>query len=113
LYSFNIEDGTDCLSGKIKTELQLKSTYVPGDVIKLLVEGGVKVMTILINTIPGSGEWRKGFKEVTMAPLKKKLQATKCSDHSTISLGVCVSVHRDNICSYAIPTGCTYVLFLS
>ena len=31
-------------------------------------------------------EWPKDFTEVTMIALKKKPQATKCSDHRTISL---------------------------
>jgi hypothetical protein len=58
---------------------------VPGDVIKLLGEGGLKIMTKLINTIYETGEWPKDFTEVTMIALKKKPQATKCSDHRTIS----------------------------
>ena len=43
-------------------------------------------MTKLINTIYETGEWPKDFTEVTMIALKKKPQATKCSDHRTISL---------------------------
>ena len=38
-----------------------------------------------INTIYETGEWPKDFTEVTMIALKKT-QATKCSDHRTISL---------------------------
>jgi len=59
---------------------------VPGDVLKLLGECGLKIMTKLINTIYETGEWPKGFTEVTMIALKKKPQATKFSDHRTISL---------------------------
>jgi len=59
---------------------------VPGDVLKLLGEYGLKIMTKLINTIYETGEWLKDFTEVTMIALKKKPQATKCSDHRTISL---------------------------
>jgi len=33
-----------------------------------------------------TGDWSKDFTEVTMITLKKKPQATKCSDHRTISL---------------------------
>ena len=33
-----------------------------------------------------TGEWPKDFTEVTMIALKKKPQATKCSDHRTTSL---------------------------
>jgi hypothetical protein len=59
---------------------------VPGDVLKLLGEGGLKIMTKLINTLYETGEWPNGFMEVTMINLKKKPQATKCNDHRTISL---------------------------
>ncbi|PNF27481.1 hypothetical protein B7P43_G08244, partial [Cryptotermes secundus] len=59
---------------------------VPGDVLKLLGEGGLKTLTKLMNTIYESGEWPKDFTEVTMIALKKKTKATKCSDHRTISL---------------------------
>jgi hypothetical protein len=58
---------------------------VPGDGLKLLGEGGLKIMTILIKNIYETGEWPKDFTEVTMIVLKKP-QATKCSDHCTISL---------------------------
>jgi hypothetical protein len=40
----------------------------------------------LINTIYETGEWPKDFTEVTMIALKMKPQATKCSDHRTMSL---------------------------
>jgi len=59
---------------------------VPGDVLKLLGEGGLKILTKLINTIYETGEWPKDFTEVIMIALKKKTKATKCSDHRTISL---------------------------
>jgi hypothetical protein len=59
---------------------------VPGDVLKLFGEGGLKVMTKLINTIYETGEWPKDFTEFTIIALKKKPQATKCSDHRTISV---------------------------
>ena len=58
---------------------------VPGDVLKLLGEGGFKLLTKLINTICETGQWPKDFTEVTMIALKKT-QATKCSEHHTISL---------------------------
>ena len=44
------------------------------------------MMTKLINTIYENGEWPKDFTEITIIALKKKPQATKCSDHRTISL---------------------------
>jgi len=59
---------------------------VPGDVLKLFGEDSLKIMTKLINTIYETGEWPKDFTEVTMIALKKKPQATKCSDHRTTSL---------------------------
>ena len=59
---------------------------VPGDVPKLLGEGGLKIMTKLINTMFETGEWPKDFTKVTMIALKKKPQATKFSDHRTINL---------------------------
>ena len=42
-------------------------------------------MTKLINTIYETGEWPTDFTEVTMITRRKKPQATKCSDHRTIS----------------------------
>ena len=58
----------------------------PGDVFKLLGEGGLKILTELSNTIYNTGEWPQVFTEVTMIALKKKTKATKCSDYRTISL---------------------------
>ena len=46
----------------------------------------LKILTKLINTIYETGEWPKDFTEITMISLKKKTQATKCSDHRTMSL---------------------------
>jgi len=34
---------------------------VPGDVLELLGEGGLKIMMKLINTIHETGEWPKDF----------------------------------------------------
>ena len=59
---------------------------IPGDVLKLLGEGGLKILTKLSNTIYNTGEWPQDFTEVTMIALKKKTKATKCSDYRTISL---------------------------
>ena len=44
---------------------------VPGDVLKLLGEGGLKILTKLINTIYESGEWPKDFTEVTVIALEE------------------------------------------
>jgi len=59
---------------------------VLGDVLRLFGEGGLKIMKKSINTIYETGDWPKDFTEVTVVALKKKPQATKCSDHRTISL---------------------------
>jgi hypothetical protein len=59
---------------------------VPGDVLQLFGEVGLKIMTKLINAIYETGEWSKNFTEVTIIPLKKKPQATKLNDHRTISI---------------------------
>jgi hypothetical protein len=45
---------------------------VPGDVLKLLGEGGLKIMTNLINTIHETGEWPKDFMEVNNDCLKEE-----------------------------------------
>ena len=58
---------------------------MPGDVLKLLGEDGLRLMTQMINRIYVTGEWPRDFIEVTIA-LKKKPEATKCSDHPTISI---------------------------
>jgi hypothetical protein len=50
-------------------------------VLKLFGEGGLKIMTKLINTIYETGEWPKDFTEDIMIALKKKPQASKCSEH--------------------------------
>ena len=59
---------------------------IPGDVLKLLGESSLKIMTKLSNAMYKSGEWPQDFTEVTMIALKKKIKATKCSDYRTISL---------------------------
>jgi hypothetical protein len=59
---------------------------VPGDVLKLLGEDGLMLMTQLINSIYVTGEWPRDFIEVTMIALKKKSKATKFSNHRAISI---------------------------
>jgi len=49
-------------------------------VLKLLGDGGLKILTELSNTIYNTGEWPQDFTEVTMIALKMKTKATKCSD---------------------------------
>ena len=50
--------------------------YIPGDVLKLLGEGGLKIVTKLINTIYETGQWPKDCTEVTMIALKKDTNYT-------------------------------------
>jgi hypothetical protein len=67
----------------IKEKRNKKAT---GDMLKLLGEVGFKIMKKLIKNIYETGERPKDFTEVTVIALKKKPQATKCSNHRTISL---------------------------
>jgi hypothetical protein len=59
---------------------------VPGDVLKLLGEDGLRLMTQPINSMYVTGEWPGVLIEFTMIDLKKKPKATKFSDHRTISI---------------------------
>ena len=45
---------------------------VPGDVLKLLGGGGLKILKKLINTIYETGEWPKDFTKFAMIALKEK-----------------------------------------
>jgi hypothetical protein len=45
---------------------------VPGDVLKLLGEDDLRLMTQLINSMYVNGEWPRDLIEVTMIALKKK-----------------------------------------
>jgi len=86
------EKGPYILQGEVEKSMKemgnrkaTEDVNIPGDVLKLL-GGGLKILTKIINTIYETGEWPKDFTEVTIIALKKKTQATKCSDHRTISL---------------------------
>jgi hypothetical protein len=67
---------------------------IPKDVLKLLGEYGLRLITQLINNIHQAGEWHKDCIEVIMTALKMKPQTAKCSDHCTISL---ISTHSIDI----------------
>jgi len=58
---------------------------MPGDVLKMLGEDGLRIMKQLISNVLETGEWPKNFTEVTMIALNKPA-ATQGSDDSTISL---------------------------
>ena len=48
---------------------------IPGDMLKLLGEGGLKILTKLSSNIYNTGEWPQDFREVKMIALKKKTKA--------------------------------------
>jgi ppGpp synthetase/RelA/SpoT-type nucleotidyltranferase len=56
------------------------------DVLQLLGESGLRIVTQLINNIYEIAEGPKDFTAVTMIAIRKKRKATKCSNHCTISL---------------------------
>jgi len=57
-----------------------------GDVLQLLGESGLRIVTQLINNIYETAEWPNDFTAVTLIATKKKRRATKYSDHYTFSL---------------------------
>jgi hypothetical protein len=59
---------------------------VPENVLRVLVEDGLRLITQLINNIYETGDWHKDLTEVTMIALTREPTATNCSDHRTISL---------------------------
>ena len=65
----------------------------PGDVLKLLGEGGLKILTKLSNTVYNTGEWPQDFTEVTMTALKKK---TKQQNAATIAQSAYCTYSKDN-----------------
>ena len=71
---------------EMRTKEAIRQHDVPGEVLKILGEGRLKIIIKLINTIYEPGEWTRDFTEITMIALKKKLEGTKCSDHHTINL---------------------------
>jgi hypothetical protein len=57
---------------------------VPAEALKLLRDGGLNLLTQLMNNIYESGEWPNDFTEVTMVALKKKPKARKRTDPGVI-----------------------------
>jgi hypothetical protein len=57
---------------------------VPGDVLTLLGQNGLKLKTQWINTYE-TGEWPKDFTEVMTTAFKKNPKASKCSNHRLYS----------------------------
>ena len=62
---------------KEKREKKATDDDVPGDVLKLLGEDGLRIMTQHIYNIYETGEWMKDFTEVTMIALKNKYKSYK------------------------------------
>jgi hypothetical protein len=54
---------------------------VPAEVLELLGEDGLRIVTQLISHLHETGQWHKDFTEFIMLALKNKKGATKCSDH--------------------------------
>jgi hypothetical protein len=59
---------------------------IPAEMIKSLTGSTKEELIRLCQEIYISGEWPNDFKETVMIPLRKKPNATECSDHRTISL---------------------------
>jgi hypothetical protein len=61
---------------------------VPGDVLKLLGEYGLKTVTAqdINKNVYATEKWADRFIELTMIALKNKPEATKHSDHHTDGL---------------------------
>jgi hypothetical protein len=75
-----------CRRESLKDKKATGDDDVPGDVLKLLGEDGLKLITQLINSIYITGDWPRDLIEVIMIALKKKPKATKHNDHRTISI---------------------------
>jgi hypothetical protein len=69
----------------MKDKKAIGDDNVPGDVLRLLVEDCLKIMTHLIKNMYKIGGWPKDFIEITVISLKKKPNAAKCIDHYTMN----------------------------
>jgi hypothetical protein len=65
--------------------------YIPGDVLKLLGEIGLRMRTQLMNNIHETGELPKDYDEVKIIAINKKPKTTKCSHYYTNSLIACAA----------------------
>jgi hypothetical protein len=71
--------------------------YIPGDVLKLLGEGGFKITMKLINTIYETGDWPKDFTEVMKIALRKKPQATSHKPQNVATIAQSALSHTAKI----------------
>jgi hypothetical protein len=71
---------------KAVKEMKSRKVTRDGDVLKLLGEGGLKILTKLINTILEIGEWPKDVTEVKMIALRRrhKLQSAATIAQSSL-----------------------------
>src|SRR6218665_3574050 len=63
-----------------------KEDIIPADMPKSLEEGAMTELTRLCQDIYTTGEWPENFLQSVIITIKKKLNATACEDHLTISL---------------------------
>ena len=61
---------------------------LPEDMIRLVGDDGLRIMTQLINNIHESGDWPKDCMEVSVSTLKKKPSITKYSNYGTYSKNI-------------------------
>ena len=57
---------------------------VPWDVLKSLGAAGLKLTTLLISSLYGTGDWSKDFTDVAVNTFDKKPKASKHCDHLPI-----------------------------
>jgi len=99
-HSFNVEPATDMddigpciLEEEVATAIkELKNNMaegideIPAELLKCMGNTAVKVFTRLCQKIYETGKCPADFLQTVIIPLKKKPNATKCSDFRTISL---------------------------
>jgi len=56
-----LQSGMEKAIKGMRNKKATRDNDIPGDVFKLFGEGGLKIMTKLINTIYETGEWLKDF----------------------------------------------------
>jgi hypothetical protein len=83
-YILHSEDGK--VFKEMKDKKAIGYDQVPQNVLTFLGESGLKIMRELFKSIHKTGEWSKRWIEIAMVVLQKKPNATKCSDHRTVSL---------------------------
>jgi hypothetical protein len=62
---------------EMKCEKAMRDGKVRGDILKLLGEDSLRIMTQLTKNMYETGEWPKDFNEISMIALKKKPKARK------------------------------------